>query len=172
VPIERRDPPTRADELTQLRGFLHNHRATMLQKAAGLDAAQLAATLPPSDLTIGGLLKHAALNEDWWFSCVFTGAEDAEPWASADWDADEDWELHSAAEDSPAELHELFERFAARSDAIITAAAGPDALSVRPGRSGELFTLRWILVHMIEEYARHNGHADLIRQSIDGAVGE
>jgi hypothetical protein len=172
VPIERRDPPTRADELTQLRGFLDFQRATLRQKADGLDAAQLTAVLPPSDMTLGGMLKHLALNEDWWFSCVFAGNEVGEPGASADWDADADWDWHSAAADDPQTLRELLDRNATRSDAIIAAAGGPDALSVRLDRSGELFTLRWILVHMIEEYARHNGHADLIRQSIDGAAGE
>jgi hypothetical protein len=172
VPIERRDPPTRADELTQLRGFLDFQRATLRRKVDGLDAVQLSATLPPSDMTLGGMLKHLALNEDWWFSCVFAGNEAAEPGASADWDADEDWEWHSAVDDEPDELRELLLRNAARSDEIIVAADGLDALSVRPSKAGEPFTLRWVLVHMIEEYARHNGHADLIRQSIDGAVGE
>jgi hypothetical protein len=167
--VDRADPPTTGDELTQLRGFLGYQRDTLRIKTEGLDAAQLAATLAPSDLTLGALLKHCALNEDWWFSCVLTGAEHAEPFASADWEADRDWEMTSAAADTPSQLRALFDGFTARSDAIISAAPGLDALSARPG---ERFSLRWIIVHMIEEYARHNGHADLIRQSIDGVTGE
>jgi Protein of unknown function (DUF664) len=170
--IERVDPPTQGGELTQLRGFLGYHRATLLRKVDGLAAAQLAATLPPSDMTLGGLLKHVAFNEDWWFTCVVAGREYPEPWASVDWDVDADWDWHSAAADTPEQLRELFARCVARTDAVIEAATGPDALSVRSSRSGEPFSLRWVLLHMIEEYARHNGHADLIRQSIDGAVGE
>jgi hypothetical protein len=100
-----------------------------------------------------------------------------EPWASVDWDADRDWDWHSAADDSPEELRRLFDDSVAASDAIIAEAladGGLDRLSVtesrRPGEGA--FSLRWIVVHMIEEYARHNGHADLIRESIDGATGE
>jgi hypothetical protein len=170
--VDRLDPPTTGDELTQLRGFLAYHRDTLRRKTDGLDAAQLATALAPSDLTLGALLKHCALNEDWWFSCVLTGAAHAEPFGSADWDADRDWEMTSAAADTPAQLRALFDDFTARSDAIIDGVADLSAVAVRPGRDGSPFNLRWILVHMIEEYARHNGHADLIRQSVDGATGE
>jgi hypothetical protein len=171
--IERTDPPTTGDEMTLLRGFLAYHRDTLRTKTEGLDAAALAAVLPPSDMTLGGMLKHVALNEDWWFSCILLGAEHAEPWVSVDWDADVDWDWHSAVDDTPEHLHALFDDFTARSDAIIARVGDLDAVSARPSRrTGELFTLRWILLHMIEEYARHNGHADLIRQSIDGVTGE
>ena len=169
---DRVDPPLAADELTTLRCFLDYHRDTLRQKTAGLDAEQLAVTLPPSDMTLGGMVKHLALVENWWFHEVFRGGEPTQPWASVDWDADADWDWHSAVEDTPEQLRALLDAEVAASDQVLAAAAGLDELSQKPGRSGERFSLRWIVVHMIEEYARHNGHADLIRQSIDGATGE
>ena len=128
-------------------------------------------------MTLGGLLKHLALVEDNWFSFVFLGNDDAEVWRDVDWDADRDWEWHTSAQDSPDYLRGLFDEAVAASDVIIhEALAGPhglDTTSVRDSRRGEgKFSLRWIVVHMIEEYARHNGHADLLRESIDGQTGE
>ncbi len=173
---ERVDPPLAVDEATTLRAFLDYHRDTLRMKTAGLDAAQLNATLPPSTMTLGGLLKHLALVEDYWFSVVLLGNEDAEPWKSVDWDADRDWEWHTAADDSPEELRRLFDEMVAAADRCLDEAladGGLDRLSVKESRhEGGKFSLRWILVHMIEEYARHNGHADLIRESIDGVTGE
>src|SRR5262245_61177169 len=99
------------------------------------------------------------------------------PFDTVDWDADRDWEWHSAKDDSPEELRRLFDGAVRRSDTVLDAAlasgAGLDSESARTSpREGEgPFSLRWILLHMIEEYARHNGHADLIRQSIDGQTG-
>jgi uncharacterized damage-inducible protein DinB len=173
---ERVDPPLASGEGETLLAFLDYHRDTLRQKTEGLSAEQLRATLPPSTMTLGGLLKHLALVEDNWFSVVLMGNEDAEPWRDADWDADRDWEWHSAADDSPEELRRLFDEACAASDRILAevmADDGLDRLSVRESRrEGGRFSLRWIVVHMIEEYARHNGHADLIRESIDGATGE
>jgi uncharacterized damage-inducible protein DinB len=171
--IERVDPALAGDERTTLTGFLDYHRDTLRMKVDGLTAEQLRATLPPSDMTLGGMLKHLAFVEHWWTSCVFLGQEYAEPWASVDWRSDADWDWHSAAEDGPEELRALFDAAVAASDAVV-AAADLDQLSVRESRreAGERFSLRWILVHLIEEYARHNGHADLIRESIDGVTGE
>ena len=99
------------------------------------------------------------------------------PFDTVDWDADRDWEWHTAKDDTPEELFALFDEGVRRADAVVdealTNGSGLDALSVKKSRrEGESFSLRWILVHMIEEYARHNGHADLIRQSIDGQTGE
>ena len=158
--------------------FLDVHRETLRRKTEGLGAAELAQRLEPSTMTLGGLLKHLAYVEDWWFNQVFAGHRTHEPWSSVDWKADEDWEWHTAAHDSPEELVALWE---AEVDASRRTTAdalarpdGLDALSVRTShrRPDVHFNLRWILVHMIEEYARHNGHADLIRESIDGQVGE
>lgn len=172
----RTDRPRQADEAETLLAFLTYHRDTLRWKTSGLDAASLARRLPPSSMTLGGLLKHLALVEDSWLGDVWLGAAETEPWASVDWDADPDWEWHSAAQDSPAALRALFDAAVARSDAAVRdalAGGGLDALSHRPDRrTGERFTLRWILMHLVEEYARHNGHADLLRENVDGLVGE
>lgn len=169
--MTRIDPPLAADEKTTLLGFLDYHRDTLRLKTEGLDAAQLAATLPPSEMTLGGMLKHLALVEHSWLRRVFLGEEFWEPWASADWDADWDWDWHSAVDDTPEQLRTLFDETVADSDEVI-AGAGLDDLAVRPDKRGEHGSLRWILLHLVEEYARHNGHADLIRESIDGVTGE
>ena len=172
----RVDPPTIADERTSLLAWLDFHRDTLLLKAEGLDRAQLAQRLEPSELTIGGLLKHMALVESSWLSRRLLGEPMIAPFEDAPWDDDQDWEFHSARDDSPEELHRLFAASRTASDAIISAAladGGLDTRSVMTRRdSDEHFDLRWILTHLVEEYARHNGHADLIRESIDGATGD
>lgn len=177
--IERTDPPLTADELTTLLAYLDYHRDTLRLKTAGLDAEQLNRTLPPSSLTLGGLLKHLSLVESNWLNVVLMGRPDAEPWASVDWEADVDWDFHSAADDSPEQLHRLFDATVVESGRIIDEVVASDGdralehLSVRTDRkAGKQFSLRWILVHLVEEYARHNGHADFLRESIDGQTGE
>jgi uncharacterized damage-inducible protein DinB len=165
-----------ADESTMLRGFLDFHRDTLRIKTEGLDQLQLAARLEPSTMTLGGMLKHMALVEDNWFSCMLLGNDDAQPWQGVDWDSDPDWEWRTAADDSPEELRRLLDEAVDASDRIIDEALAADGLDTTSSRTshrtGEPFTLRWILLHMIEEYARHNGHADLIRESIDGSTGQ
>lgn len=173
---DRTSPPLRGDEATTLRAFLDLHRDTLRWKTAGHTPEQLATTLPPSEMTLGGLLKHLAVVESGWFSEVLMGGALIPPFDGVDWTADRDWEWHSAADDSPEELRALFDTAVEASDRIIdTALASPeglDLLSVREHSGGDgRFSLRWVLTHMIEEYARHNGHADLIRESLDGLVG-
>ncbi|GED10369.1 DinB family protein [Cellulosimicrobium cellulans] len=172
----RTDPPVSADEVDTLRGFLDFHRETLRWKTSGLDAAELAHRVRPSSMTLGGLLKHLAFVESQWFSQVLLDEPLMAPFDTADWADDRDWDWTSAAGDSPAALRMLFDRAVAASDAILDDAladGGLDRLSARPDRhTGEHWNLRWILVHMIEEYARHNGHADLLREAIDGTVGE
>jgi hypothetical protein len=132
--------------------------------------------LPPSDMTLGGMMKHLAIVDQSWFEDDFMGRGLMPPFDTVDWDADRDWEWHTARDDTPEELFTLFDEAVRRADAVIDdAMSGPglDAGSVRKDRREDIpFSLRWILVHMIEEYARHNGHADLIRESIDGETGE
>ncbi len=170
--MTRLDPPVQGDERTLLLAFLDYHRATLRTKAGGLDASQLAATLPPSDMTLGGMVKHLALVEHNWLREVFLGEPMVEPWASVDWDADRDWDWHSARDDDPEEIWRLYEAMVADADGIIAGAALDD-LSAESSRSQQRpFSLRWILLHLIEEYARHNGHADLMRESVDGQTGE
>ena len=170
--MTRVDPASHADERTTLDQFLDYHRATLLDKTDGLTADQLRRPLPTSALTLGGLLKHLALVEDDWIQVDFLGLPPVEPWASAPFDDDRDWEFHSAADDAPEELRALYQAACRRSrDAV----AGRDLNDLSAGRSrrtGEPWSLRWILTHLIEETARHNGHADLLREAIDGSVGE
>ena len=174
--IERVNPDYDSDEPTMLRGFLDYHRDTLRLKCEGLDQQQLAQQLPPSTMTLGGLLKHMALVEDNWFSVVLLGNEESDPWKDVDWDADRDWEWHTAADDCPEELRRLFDEAVAASDRILDEVVPAEGLGKTSAhqsrRTGEPFTLRWILLHMIEEYARHNGHADLLRESIDGTTGD
>jgi uncharacterized damage-inducible protein DinB len=169
--MDRIDPDLAADERTTLAQFLDFHRDTLLLKAEGLDAAQLSTRIPTSELTLAGLLKHLALVEDDWMQTRFLGRPEAEPWASAPWDADRDWEFHSAVDDDPDALRDLYRAACERSRATV-ASASLDDLSHAPGRDGRHWSLRWILVHLIEETSRHNGHADLLREAIDGEVGE
>ncbi len=176
--MTRTDPPLAAGEAETLVAFLDYHRDTLRIKAEGLDAAQLDQRLEPSTITLGGLLKHLAYVEDWWFNQVYADNPPPEPWASVDWKADGDWDWHSAAADTPDQLRGLYDETVAISDRILhEALAHPGALeslSRRTFRSdpSRHYNLRWILVHLVEEYARHNGHADLIRESIDGQVGD
>jgi hypothetical protein len=164
--------PYDADERTMLLGFLDYHRHTLRMKTEGLEAAQLAIPHPPSTLTLAGLIKHLALVEDWWFGVSLVGTPDMPPFDTVDWDADPDWEFRTAADDEPAYLFELWEKAMAAADANL---AGIDDLDQiihrRQPKTGEGISTRWVLLHMIEEYARHNGHADLIRESIDGVTG-
>jgi hypothetical protein len=173
--MERRDPATVGDELTMLTQYLDYHRATFVRKASGLTREQMGRRLATSSLTLAGLTKHLALNEDAWFPVRLLGRPERELWRDVDWDADPDWEFRTALDESPEDLLALYaECCAASRDAVaeVAAAGGLDALAQVKSRSGEPFTLRWIILHMIEETARHNGHADLLRESIDGLTGE
>jgi len=171
--IEQRGyPPNNADERTTLLAFLDWHRNTFRIKIAGLDAQQLDTPHAPSDMTLGGMTKHLAYVENWWVRRIMGGHDD-EPWASVDWEADADWDWHSAVHDTPAQLRDLFDAEVDKADAVIASMTSLDTESKHTsGRTGGHFNLRWVLVHLVEEYARHNGHADLIRESIDGAVGQ
>lgn len=171
--FERTSPPSAADEVATLRGFLDWFRVTVRRQCEGLDQHQLSTPLPTSPLTLGGMLKHLTYVEQWWFTVVLTGAEPQGIWADVDWDADEDWDWHSAVDDSPAQLIAWHVEEVERSDAALDralAAGGLDQPAARARRNGQHPSLRWILVHMVEEYARHAGHADLIREAIDGEV--
>ncbi len=169
--MTRHDPDPHADERTTIDQFLDYQRATLQLKTDGLNREQLNKRLPTSALTLGGLLKHLALVEDDWIVVRFLGLPEPEPWASAPWDEDRDWEFHSAERDDPEGLRALYDAACDRSRQAV-AAAGLDDLSVRTDRDGRHWSLRWILTHLTEETARHNGHADLLREAVDGVVGE
>ena len=172
----RPEPPMDGDELATLTGFLEFQRATLAWKTAGLAAEQFNQTAAKSSMTLGGMLKHLAYVEQQWFHVVLHDREPLEPWASVDWKADYDWDWHSAADDTPEQLLALWQDEVDRSrKAVEEALENGDLgqLSKRPQRrNGPHPSLRWILTHMVEEYSRHNGHADLIREAIDGQTGE
>jgi uncharacterized damage-inducible protein DinB len=171
----RPEPPLAADEVETLLGFLDFQRATFAWKTAVLDAAGLAARVGVSPMTLGGMLKHLAYVEQHWFSRQLHGHEPGEPWASVDWTADPDWDWHSAAADTPEQLRSRWAETVERSRRQVAGAlaeGGPGRLARRGWADGRSPSLRWILCHLIEEYARHNGHADLIRESVDGLTGE
>jgi uncharacterized damage-inducible protein DinB len=171
----RPEPPVAGDEVATLLGFLDFQRATLEWKTRGLDAAGLRATVAASTMTLGGLLKHMALVEDSWFSRFLHGHDRQPPFDGVDRAADPDWEWRTAAEDSPEELRAMWRGTVDRSHALVAEAlsrGGLDQPAVRAWPDGRHPSLRWIVVHMIEEYARHNGHADLLRESVDGETGE
>lgn len=160
------------DEIEALLGALQRNRRTFAWKTGGLDAGAMRRTLGPSSMTIGGLVKHLALIEDHYFTHQLHGRDYPAVWAPIA--EDDGWEWTSAAEDSPEDLRLLWLQAVARSEAAVEEALAEDGLDRRLELSdwSETPNLRRMLVDLIEEYARHTGHADLIRESIDGLVGE
>ena len=164
-----------SDEVGILTSFLDYQRATLEWKCRGLDAAGLSATTARSAMTLGGILKHMALVEDVWFSLYLRDQPRCAPFDAIDWKSDPDWEWRSAASDSPEALRTMWSDSVDRSRAFFAEAVadgGLDHLAKRLRRDGANHSLRWIMVHMIQEYARHNGHADLLREAVDGETGE
>lgn len=171
----RTEPPVAADEVATLLGFLDYQRQTFAWKCGGLDGAGMQAGVGVSAMTLGGLLKHLSYVEEDWFASCLLGRPSRPPWDSVDWKADRDWEWHSAADDTPDELLALWQssvELARSCVAEALTAGGLDQLAARKWADGRAPSLRWILCHLIEEYARHNGHADLLRESVDGVTGE
>lgn len=165
---ERSVPALDAAERQMLEGWLDYHRATLAMKCEGLTDAQLReASVPPSEFSLLGLVRHLAENERGWFREVLAG-EKLPPIYGTDEDPDGEFHVTDADTWDEARSTWLGEIEAARANA---AGVGLDDLSVGVGRQGTPFNLRWIYTHMIEEYARHNGHADLLRERIDGATG-
>lgn len=167
------EPPVAGDETDTLLGSLERQRAIFAWKCGGLDSHGLNATAAGSAMTLGGLVKHLALVEDEYFTRRLLGAGFGPPWDTVDWDADPDWEWHSAAGDSAEQLMALWRAAVDRSRAAVTQALAEDGLDRLARYSpGQAPSLRRILIDLIEEYARHIGHADLIRESVDGLTGE
>ena len=166
----RPEVPQVGTERELLLAHLEHARATFRRKCEGLTAEQLRSTPTASSLSLAGLLKHLAFVEWWWFRTNLRGDPPHPVFAEVDWRADPDWEFRTAVDDDPETLFDLL-------DECVTAAreavAECDSLEhvAAQERHGGAVTLRWILLHMLDEVARHNGHADIIRESIDGAVG-
>lgn len=172
---DRVPPPVVADEAATMIGFLNYQRDTLRWKCTGLTAEQLSTALPTSTLTLGGLLKHVAVVEAGWLNQYFAGGVVKPSWLDDLDDSDPDWSFTSAASASPDELFAWYDESITVSDQVIARAlAGPDGFGTlsEGTEDGQPTSLRWIVCHLVEEYARHNGHADLIRESIDGATGE
>jgi len=161
------DPEDAGDQLGTLLGYLERQRATLAWKCGGLDADGLRATHPPSSMTLGGMLKHLARFEDDMSTEWLSGEPQRAPWNEVDWAADHAWDWRTAGEESPSQLYARWQEAVDRSRALFAAAVAKPA----GARPSEAPSLSYILVNMIEEYARHNGHADLIRESVDGLVG-
>ncbi len=168
----RTEPDPVGPEAGLLRQYLDYQRATMLAKTDGLSRGQLGYQHRPSTLTLAGLLYHLALVEESWLEVRFGGLPEREPWAGVDWDADRDWEFHHAVTLWPEELRQRYRDACERSNQVVAAAASLDQQSVATLSDGRHFSLRWVLLHLIEETARHAGHADMIREALDGSVGE
>jgi uncharacterized damage-inducible protein DinB len=165
--VNRTDPPYVADERAMLDAWLDYHRATLAWKCEGLDDAQLRQrAVPPSSLSLLGLVRHMADVERNWFRRVL-GGEDVPGIYWTDDDPDGDFDNVDTAD-----VQEAFATWRAECEHARRAGAAAPSLEATGLRRGEKVSLRWILVHMIEEYARHNGHADLLRERIDGTVGD
>jgi hypothetical protein len=168
-------PPVAGTEIQTLTGSLERMRRIFAWKCGGLDAEALRRTLGPGSVTLGGLLKHMALVEADLHREVQGDHDIAPPFDDVDFDADPDWEWRTAADDSPQALMDLWTTCVERSRASVAhafATGGADVLARYTMPDGGTPRLRRVMVDMIEEYGRHTGHADLIRESIDGLVGE
>jgi uncharacterized damage-inducible protein DinB len=166
--IERSEPSFTAGDREMLEGWLDYHRATLLLKCEGLTDEQLRSRpVPPSTLSLLGLVRHMAEVEFGWFNNALAG-DTAPPIYGTDDNPDRDFEDVDVAD--VGEAFARLEQEVTRSRAI-SATRDLDLATARP-RDGQALTLRWVLPHMIEEYARHNGHADLLREAIDGTTGD
>lgn len=171
----RPEPPIAGgDEVATLIGALERQRFYIGWKCGGLDSAGLQTRLGPSAITLGGLLKHLAWVEEVYFTWRLGGQRPLSPFDTVDWENERDWEWRTAADDPPEELYSLWQRAVSRSRRAVAEALKESSLDqrIQHGDWEDPPSLRRILIDLIEEYARHVGHADLIRESIDGLVGE
>jgi uncharacterized damage-inducible protein DinB len=160
----RTSPPATANEFEMLDAFLEYQQKTLLLKIEGLTREQLDHPMVPSGMTLLGMVKHLAYAYQWWLQVAFMGRELPRPWTNDDPDA----EFRIEPGESVSDIENLYlqevaaAREVARSSSLDDRAVKPH---FRP-------SLRWIMVHLIEETARHNGHADIFREQIDGQTGE
>ncbi len=170
------EPPLAGTEVEHLVGSLDRLRWTFRWKVDGLDAAGLATTIGTSDLTLGGLLKHLALVEDHHRVTKIGGGElrDEPDSPYRAHDGTDDWEFVTAAHDSPADLYALYDGAVARSRADLADRLTTGGLDqpVATSFDGQQASLRRLVCDLVEEYGRHTGHADLLREAVDGRTGE
>lgn len=160
----RPEPPSAAPAREMVEAFLDFQRATLLWKVDGLSDEDLRRSLVPSGLTLLGMVKHLGYVERWWFRIVFAGEDLPVPWSETDPDAD--WRVEP--DETTASILESYRDEVEHARDNGAGAAWDDQAK----RSGNEQTLGWILTHMVEEVSRHNGHADIFRELIDGKTGE
>lgn len=164
---DRRPPPLRGAERETLVAFLDHARRTFELKCLGVDAARLSdKAIPPSGLSLHGLVRHLTGGERWWFRIQFAG-EDVPMLYYSDDDPDQDFE------DLGGDVEEALQRWREEcevSRGIVAAASSLDQTGIRR-QDGAAFSLRWLLSYTLDEYARHSGHADLLRERLDGRTG-
>jgi uncharacterized damage-inducible protein DinB len=166
--VERPDPPRAGDERRMMRVFLDFHRSTLAMKCEGLTDEQLRSrSMPPSTLTLLGLVRHMAEVERTWFRRVIGGEKDV----PLVWSSEGDFQVaYDASESTRSEAFAVWEAEVARAREIEAGADSLDVMGYQP-RWDEDVSLRFVMLHLIHEYARHNGHADFLREGIDGTVG-
>jgi hypothetical protein len=169
VPYE---PPLAGDEPSAIVGALERQRYVIRWKCGGLDGEQIRRTAAASTITLGGLLKHLALVEVDYFAMRVARSDPGPPWNQVDWDADPGFDWRVDDDDTPESLMTLWTSAVARSRSILADALSNGGLDQEVRMGGVSANLRRLLLDLVEEYARHAGHADLIRESIDGVVGE
>jgi hypothetical protein len=169
------EPPFAGTEREHLLGSLDRLRATFRWKADGLDTAGMRTSMPSSALTIGGLVKHLAVQEDYAALVKVAGLPMPAVWNGNGWEGNDDWEFSSAAHQSAAELLALYDAAVDRARDVIRAAIderGLDGSSAVTLVDGTRASVRRILFDLLEEYGRHTGHIDLVREAVDGRLGE
>lgn len=162
-------------EVESLLSVLERNRRTFAWKTSGLDAEGLRATTAASAMTLGGLVKHVALVEADWVAVKLAGGEYGAPWESVDFDADPDWEWRTGALDAPEDVYAVWRDAVERSRGLLAKVIderGLDGAATFTWPDGRTPTVRDMLLDMVEEYARHTGHADILREAVDGRVGE
>jgi uncharacterized damage-inducible protein DinB len=164
----RPEPPSIAGERETLSGFLDFLRATLLWKLEGLDDEQVRRAMVPSGTSLLGLVKHLAYVERSWFQGVWAGQQVTFPWTREDPDAD--WRIEPG--ETTQNVIDPYNGECDRSREIVAAASSLDEVVEHPRHQGWKMSRRWILTHMIEETGRHVGHADILREQLDGATGE
>ena len=167
------EPPLAGTELKAMTGALDRLRMTFRWKADGLDSAGLNATIPSSSLTLGGLLKHLAMVEDWYSTGHLTGEPIGEPWAGFDMPENgQSWSFDSAKDDDPEELYALYDGAVLRFRERLARRLEDGGLDSPIRAYDGAFNVRRLLFDMLEEYGRHTGHADILREAVDGRTGE
>jgi hypothetical protein len=167
IPDSRQDPPSGRDERTTLIDFLDLYRETVLVKLDGLDREAMTRRPLPSSTSLLGIIRHLMRVEIYWFGIIFLGESHADEGAAGD-DPNDDWVIRD--DETAEQLIRDYRSVWMRSNEIARAAPSLDDVSRSRSREGK--TLRWILVHMVDETARHAGHADIVRELIDGRTGE